>query len=242
MAFCPRCGAPTAPGTRFCGSCGQALPQQGATAPPPPPPAPAPPPYYAPAPPPAGYARGPPGPVREPVIVLLLAVVTFGLYGLYYWWVTSRDMDEYTQKPGHSHNLVRIGTIVILVAMVVLLFAAVSFIGTIIAEAADGQEPTEEEVLGIVFGAMGTFFLIVTAATVGAIIRLVGKWRLWTSLEADERARGHPAPLSPGLMLGLEIGSWFIPFVGFVLPLIVLWMTQEHLNQAWQAAGAPLRA
>lgn len=243
MAFCPRCGAPTTPGMRFCGSCGESLASNVAP-PPPPPPASAPaaphmpPPSYAPPPP---RATGPPGAVREPIVVILLALVTLGFYGLYYWWVVSREVDDYTQKPGHSHKLVMIGTIVSVVAGVVLFFAAISFIGTIIAEAADGQEPTEEEILGMVFGAMGTLFLFGTAAFVGSIIRLVGKWRLWSSLEADERARVHPAPLSPGLMLALVILAWFVPFVGWILPLVVMWMTQEHLNQAWQAAGVPMR-
>ena len=238
MAFCPRCGAPTTPGTRFCGSCGESLAANVA-----PPPAPAPaayeaPPSYA-APPPR--ASGPPGAVREPVVVILLAIVTLGLYGLYYWWVVSREVDEYTQKPGNAHKLVKIGTIISLVAGVILFFAAISFVGTIIAEAVDGAEPTEEEILGMIGGAFATFFLVGTAAFVGSIIRLIGKWRLWSALEADERARMHPSPISAGLMLALVILAWFIPFVGWILPLVVMWMTQEHLNQAWQAAGVPLR-
>lgn len=189
----------------------------------------------------APRATGPPGQVREPFVVILLAIVTLGLYGLYYWWVVSREVDEYTQKPGHSHKLVQIGTIISLVAGVILFFAAISFIGTIIAEAADGQEPTEEEVLGMVFGAIGTFILVGMAAFAGSIIRLVGKYRLWSALEENERARMHPNPLSAGLMIALVILAWFVPFIGFVLPLVVMWMTQEHLNQAWQAAGAPMR-
>ncbi|HVM45280.1 MAG TPA: zinc ribbon domain-containing protein, partial [Candidatus Thermoplasmatota archaeon] len=79
MSFCPRCGAPTNAGQSFCGSCGERL-AAGIVAPPPPPAAPSP--AFAPA--PAPPASGPAGRVREPFIVVLLAVVTLGLYSLYY--------------------------------------------------------------------------------------------------------------------------------------------------------------
>ncbi|HVM46348.1 MAG TPA: hypothetical protein VM582_10475, partial [Candidatus Thermoplasmatota archaeon] len=137
-----------------------------------------------------------------------------------------------------SHNLVRIGTIITVVAGVVLFFAVISFIGSIIASAVGGGEPSEEEILALVFGGLGVFFLAGTAGFVGAIVRLIGKWRLWSALEEHERRRAHPSPLSAGLMVALAILAWFIPFVGWVLPLVVLYMTQEHLNQAWTSAAA----
>lgn len=170
--------------------------------------------------------------------MLVLAVVTFGIYGLYYWWVASREMDEYARRPGHSHKLIRIGTIVLLVAMAVLVFALISFFGTLIAASASGDEPTGGEVVAMVFGAFGVFFLAATAAFVGEVVRLVGKYRYWEMLEADERRRGHATPLSAGLMLILSLVGWFLPFIGWVLPLIVLYMTNEHTNQAWAAARA----
>ncbi|HET6406154.1 MAG TPA: DUF4234 domain-containing protein [Candidatus Thermoplasmatota archaeon] len=234
MAFCPRCGAPTTPGMRFCASCGERL---AAGVMPPAPPASAAPPFAAT--PAAAHAPGPAGRPREGMIVVLLAIITFGLYGLYFWWVTSRELDDYTRKPGNSHNLIRIGTIISVVAGVVLFFAGIAFVASIIAEAASGGEPSEEEILAMVFGGIGLFFLVGTAGFVGSVIRLVGKWRMWSALEEDERRRLHASPLSAGLMLALTILSWFVPFVGWVLPLVVLYMTAEHLNEAWQAAGAP---
>ena len=185
--------------------------------------------------------RGPPGSVREPWIAIILAIVTLGLYSLYYWWVASREVDEYTQKPGNSHNLVRVGTIISIVSGIVLLFALFSFLGSIFADAAAGREPAEEEIVAMIFGGIGLFVIAAMAMFVGSIIRLVGKWKLWTALEQDERARAHPTPLSAGLMIALVIGSWFVPLVGWVLPLVVMYMTQEHLNQAWNAAGAATR-
>lgn len=235
---------------RFCGSCGESLPQQGADVRDRTPIAPAaslaPPPTHAQAPEaevaPAAHAAGPVGETREPVIVLLLAVVTLGLYGLYYWWIASREVDEHTQRPGNSHNLVRIGTIVSVAAGIVLVFAVISFLGSLFADLVAGRQPTDQEIASMVLGGIGIFLLAATAAFVGSVLRLVGKWRMWSALEAHERARMHPNPLSAGLMVGLVIGSWFIPFVGWILPLVVMYLTQEHLNQAWEAAGAPLRA
>lgn len=210
----------------YCSACGESLPPAAA-------------PMiqaHAAAPPPAAVPVGPVGATREPVLCIVLAIVTFGLYALYYWWVASREMDEHARKPGYAHNLVRIGTIVSLVAGVALFFAIVSFAGSLIARAVVGDEPTEAEIVAMVFGAIGTILLVGSGLLVGAIVRLVGKYRLWETLEAAERRRGHPTPLSAGLLLLLSIGSWFIPFVGWVLPLVVMYVTQDHLNQAWRAA------
>lgn len=234
MAFCPRCGAPTTPGQGFCGSCGEKL-AAGIVAPAP----------YAP--PHPGQAQGQAhaqgtgrvGEVREPLLVILLAIVTLGLYGLYYWWVVSREVDEHTQRPGHSHNLVRIGTIVSIVSALVLVFAFISFMGSMISSGlVDGDEPTEEEIMALLLGGIGIFVLGGLGAFVGSILRLIGKWRMWSALEEAERRRMHANPISAGLMLALSILGWFVPFVGWILPLVVMWMTQEHLNQAWRG-GAP---
>lgn len=90
---CPNCGAESAPGERFCGHCGQTLPDPTATQPLPAggPPAPyvsaAPPPAYSagsPAPPPYVPPPVPPVPVaaegRDPQTAMILEVIA-GLFG-----------------------------------------------------------------------------------------------------------------------------------------------------------------
>lgn len=225
MAFCPRCGAPTTATTSFCTACGESI-------------SPAPPPTSAATSAPAPWvARGPPGARREPWVVIVLAIVTFGFYALFYWWNVSKEMDAYAGKPGHSHKVVKIGILVSVVAGVLGLIAIVMMIGALFAAEFDGTAG-DEALFAPLAGAIMLYVFMMIALFVGGILLLVGKYRVWETLEQDERARGHASPLSAGLMIGLAIGAWFVPFAGLVLPFVVLYMTTDHLNQTWGQASA----
>lgn len=181
----------------------------------------------------AAPARGPGGTRREPWLVVILTLVTMGLYALYYWWVTSREMDASTRRPGHAHGPVRIGVIVSAAAAILLAFLLATFFATLLATILSGRAPDARDMLGTIAGGILLLFLASTAGLVGAILLLVGKYRIWEAIEQDERRRGHPTPLSAALMVILSLAALVIPFIGMVLPLVVLYMTQDHLEQAW---------
>lgn len=176
---------------------------------------------------------GPRGTTRETWLVLVLSLVTFGIYNLYYWWVVSRDVDAYAQRPNHSHKLVKIGTLILVGAIVGALVLIVPILAAIITVSTAQADPGPE-VLGALVGYVGLLFLLGAVYFGGAIVRLVGKYRMWELVEADERRRNVPSPLSAGIMLLLALAGWFVPFVGVVMPFVILYMTQEHLNAAWR--------
>lgn len=236
MSFCPNCGAPTSSAMAFCTSCGTSLaravyPQaQG--------------PGQAPGAPAqtqgqAQAVRGALGTHREPWLVVVLSLVTLGVYALYYWWVSSREVDAYAGKPGHSHGLVKIGVVVSLVAGVAFVILFASFFFGMFALMLTGGEP-DASMAGAFVGGILTLILVGTALFVGSVVLLVGKYRVWEAIEQDEKRRMHPTPLSATLMLVLTLASFVVPFAGFVLPLVVLYLTQEHLNQAWAAGALPV--
>jgi hypothetical protein len=243
MAFCTKCGETLQHGTMS-----PQPPQQGNAPQPPLGYAPQAPPAYVP---PAAYAAppvyapyptqpqvapsGPPGSVREPWVVVVLAVVTLGIYALVYWWTTSKEMDAYIGKPGHSHKSVRLGVLLSLAALGIGIFVFIGFLSAMYSAGAFDTTMTEPNaaMIGAIFSFVGGFILVAGLGLAGVIFLYVGRYRMWEAIEAEERRRMWPSPLSAGLMLALSIAAYFVPFVGFVLPLVVLYMTQEHLNKLW---------
>lgn len=245
MAFCPRCGAATQPGSAFCPACGGPLaPQlQPAPSPQPQPAQPYPlPPGYVPA---AGYgtvptrATGPRGRVMEPWVVVLLMFVTLGIYSAFYWWRVSREMDEHVGKPGHAHRLVQVGVIVMAISGIALAFLAISFFTAAFAAgfASDTTgQPPEDVMIATIVGSIGLLVLAALAFTGGRIALLVGKYRVWQEMEGQERARQHPNPTNTALFLALGIGGILLGGIGTILNLIVGYMTQDRLNAIWASS------
>lgn len=234
MSFCPRCGAPTTPAMTFCTACGEKLAQTAYVpqAPAPATPGGTPPGAITPA---IPAPAGPAGVTMEPWLVLVLTLVTFGVYGFFYWWRVSKEVDAYRGTPGHANQPIKTAIIVGSVVMVLMVVLFALFLGALV-DAGLSQdfqgEPTPEQVEAILGGMAGAFAiipLIAIGALVAFVFWLVGQWRVWSAIEADERRRGHPSPLSPGLQLVFVL----VPYINIVTTWIALWRTQDRLNQMW---------
>lgn len=204
MAFCTACGGSLAPSAY--GQAPAAAPVAAAAQPAPP---------------------GPRGVTQEPVLVVVLALVTLGIYTLFYWWRVSKETDAWASRAGHAHKPVQAGVLLGVAVGAVGIIAFVAMLGSIFASLASGA-PEVQAMTG-----MATYVLAMMLVMVGGIASLIflaiGQWRVWSAIEADERRRGHPSPLSPGLQLLFVL----LPYVNIVTGFIALYRTQERLNEMW---------
>lgn len=263
MAFCAQCGRPVDAALAFCPSCGATrAPTQPAAPPPPaynPPPSahnPSPPAYapapsspygaspppsspYAPAPPTyAGTAQpGPGGPVgttRSPGMVTLLSIVTLGIYAFFFWWSASREIDAYTQRPGHAHGKIRLSVFLFLGAAALLVVAFIGVISAAIGAEESGGQPSDGSMAGAGVGILA--MIVAVPAMIAAVILLyMGMWRVWSAIRDDQARRAHPKPLSPGMMLAF----YLIPYVNIVTMWVAIHRTTAGLNDVWAGAGSP---
>jgi hypothetical protein len=167
------------------------------------------------------------GKVREPGIVLLLNLVTFGIYGLYWWWTISRETDGHLRRR-HAHPLMRIGILLAAAGLVGYLLGFLLFFGAVLGSQSSGGSGGGLAAAG--FGGLLLLFLAFGALAAGAICTLVAAWRIWSVLRDREQALGARKPLSPGWQLALML----IPYVNIVGGFVVLYRTQSHLNAMWQ--------
>lgn len=221
MPFCATCGASVPETATFCPSCGTARAGVVGLAPPP-----------------VVARAGPPRPVgatREPWLVVLLGFVTLGIYALVFWWQSSKEVDAFRGEPGRAHGKVKAGVLTAVAAVAVFVVGIFSVVGAAVSAAANaGSDSPSPSVLA---GA-GVFMLALFAgfalALVAAVLLYMGLWRVWQAIETDERARGVPSPLSPGLMLVFVL----VPYLNLVGTWIALYKTVKGLNGMWAAESA----
>ncbi|HVL47355.1 MAG TPA: zinc ribbon domain-containing protein [Candidatus Thermoplasmatota archaeon] len=232
MTHCTRCGAPLGATARFCAACG-AIVEVGSAAPRMSPPS-------APAAPPA-LAGGPPGRVQDPVLVPVLVLVTLGIYYFFWSWRIAKETDAFAATPGRALTPVKIGVIVTGVAIAIMLPAYVmmfaGFVEGLPPAVADGSRELTPEEAAILAESVapwvGLVLLALIASLAGYVALLVGHWRVWRVIEADERARGAPSPLSPALMLVFIA----VPYLNLVAMWYAFYRVQKGLNGVWQAPG-----
>ncbi len=283
---CPRCSTvvEVAPGeTPVCPACGygqeHAVPAPQAAAPQAAAPAPAVDPwdtegragYGSPAAPAAAVGAsadaGPPGKVRSPGIVVLLFLVTFGIYPLIWHWKTGVETDAFrpsTRSAGMLKGYVWLSIVTMALSLIAIAIFLAAFLGSEAFQNLEdpNYEPTDEEVAEIIFSAIGGVLLLllsVVTSIVALVLQLMGLWRVWGAA-ADEQRRLGLVPLNTTLLLlfllspviasfiqfpfafipvlGVVI-SWLLSIAGTVLMLIAFYKTQVGLNQIWQAHGTP---
>lgn len=256
MSFCPRCGAATTPGMSFCTACGENLPAVPV----------APPATLAPGAPPGAtpLAAGPTGPVGKrvhPAAAAILAFIFSGIYPLWFWWRTSREMDAYrgpTARP--SHPLVR-GGVALSAAAVVLSIA----IAAIVSQDLDLTTVLQDEGVQVAAERFTTAVAEhpwtpaqVGLSILGAGVLYAGLWRLWNAIrEEDERRRRSPT-FDPRLALAILAGGTLLPLLSYVVTdaamlavidlvvlvlmigaLFVVYQVQARLNEVWRSTPPP---
>lgn len=181
---------------------------------------------------------------REPVIVAILGVVTFGIYFWYWLWTSSKSAERFDPRASSPFSVAKwaiptgaIGT----VAMWGAIIAMFATLGSL------PSNPDPDTVGGAMAGFGILMLLGLLLALVGGIGILVAEWRLWKFSEHHERGIGVRDPISPGLMLGLVLAPAILSLVPLVNLLMiiagpiaagyVLYRTQQALNRVWDAAG-----
>jgi hypothetical protein len=187
----------------------------------------------------------------------VLAVVTAGIYGLFFWWRVSREADDLKGRR-HAHGLAKTG---ILLAVLGGLVAAFAFVAALV-QAVDrlGPDMAEDGLADALAEAspalLAVGFLALLAALAGVVVLYVAQYRSWDSIRAAEAAVGRADTVNPALYLFLPLGLNLLgslverasPELGLLaslatMALVVTFMalTQAHLNRLWSlgVAGPP---
>lgn len=156
-------------------------------------------------------------------MLLVLCVVTLGVYGYVWCWRVSKEVDAYLQRR-HAHPLTKIGILLVVCGVLLEGVGFVVLFGSAVARSGGGF-------------ASGVLLLLVSIglAGAGAVCMYVAGWRVWSTIHDREAAAGAPRPLSPGWQLALVL----VPYVNVVGVFVAVYRTQNHLNAIWQGRVLP---
>lgn len=167
-----------------------------------------------------------------PSLVLLLTLVTLGIYAFAYWWSASRQVDAHVRPALPSHARVRRGCILMLASILPHLVASVLLVGA----GADtfDDEPRPRGFADPLFVGGAIALILAWLLTLAGLVLVgMGLLRLWRILRDEDVARSHPRPLRPGVQLLLVA----FPYVNLVGMWFVLYRTQTRLNRMWDGAA-----
>lgn len=142
-----------------------------------------------------------PGERTSPALVVFLTVITVGLFAFVFWWNTSKLVDD-ARGRSFATTPTRIGIVAALVAIPSILLPLLA--------------PRDPAVFVVALVSFPTAIVFLT----------LGKYRLWSLLEAMEARANVPARTSPSTLLTLTLFGLVIPFVALA-PLAI---TQARLN------------
>lgn len=164
--------------------------------------------------------REPSGKQRSPFLVVVLGLVTLGLYPLYWIWAVSKEMDRFDPHRDSPYDVVKW-------ALALFVAGVAGFAGgwgSLFAGAAGAEAGLGA---GVILFGLGAVLLVL-----GGLAIVFAHWRLWKGVEAHERAIDAPTALSPGMMLVLLL----VPLLNLIGIIYIPYRTQEGLNRIWAAA------
>lgn len=159
-----------------------------------------------------------PGRTQNPWAVLGLAIVTLGIYILFWLWRITKEVDAFAPAT-QAHRRYRRALVLAAIGMAVVVGA----ITAIVAGAA--SESTALAGLGALL-----YVAALAVLVTGGVFSMIAYWRVWKTIEAEEKAAMVESPLSPGLCLALAL----IPIVNYVGGFYVIHRTQRGLNGMWE--------
>lgn len=199
------------------------------------------------------------GKVVHPATVLVLALVTLGIYCLVFWWRVSKETDL-LRGHRHAHGVLKTGILVAIIGFVVavIVIAAGLAQAYFIVETGEQRFRSEQDAVQALVDASLPLAIVaalaLVAALVGCVMVAVGQYRGWDTLRSVERAQAGESSINPGLYLFLPIGLVMcggIPSVvglllglgGLALGLTFMAITQARLDHLWTTqAVAPAPA
>jgi hypothetical protein len=199
------------------------------------------------------------GKVVHPAVVVLLVLVTLGIYAIVYWWRVSKETDL-LRGHRHAHGVLKVGVILAVVGLVVAIVAvaAGAAVAYGIGSAAEQRYQSEEEFIQELVEAALPFAMAALLAfvlyLVGLVMVMVAQYRSWDTLRSAERAASGESTINPGLYLFLPLGlmlaspipgpaGLLLGIGGYALVLTFMAITQAHLNRIWATmASAPAPA
>lgn len=235
MPNCPRCGAALRSDVAFCVACGADIG------------IPAPGPAAAPT---LAQAGTPLGKLVAPWKVLLLCVVTLGVYVYVFWWRTAREVDAYAGTRSRGLVAAGIGLVALSLALLMVAFtqSAMPYLAQI---AEDPAAQIDQEAVRAAYLANPLYVAAAVASFTGSLAIYAGMWRAWHAIGRDERRRGRADPLQPALFAVfllaaalLQVASVFVPLLqvlsipALVATVWVIYAWQSRLNDTWRAASA----
>lgn len=153
-------------------------------------------------------------------------------------WKISKEMDAFTGVP-NRHRIMRTAILLMLAGFAV---GAIGVIAILASVPADETATLDTAELGGMMGAMVAILIAIGLVLTATILMIMGFYRVWTALEQDDKMRAQPSPTNTTLLLVLFILGLVIPYVGFIMVLVVYVMTQNSLNRTWAVYGASMPA
>jgi len=198
--------------------------------------------------------------------VVLLVVVTLGVYGYVWWWRTSGGLDRH-QMRRYAHPIMRWGVVLSAAAGAVAIVAAVMAFGAVWPLVGLQQgDPLPDVSVGLLAATMVLFVVVFLVGLPGAVLSYIGYWRTWAALRDGQRASGLGPVVDPTVLLLVVLLAPFgigmaggvagaaLQVVDPVASLVVqtmfslagqvplLWAihrTQSRLNGLWDRLGPP---
>ena len=182
-----------------------------------------------------------PGKTRSVAAVVILFLVTFGIYGLVWGWKVTRELDVFARPAKPAHPRYRTSIFFLLGALAPILVGA-SIIAATVGLAKLAENPQDVAVGAVGSLAVGGLFVVAGAALLvtALVYYLMSIYQFTRTLEEEGRRRGASDGANATLLFVLFLlGSLSGRYGGQLLTVIAAGLSQNALNKLWTTRSAP---